>query len=278
MTWKTRLCPVARSGRGLLLLGSALAAGPVEGKGSPSGTGRSGGRFVVATYTGNEEQARAARALIRSVRAHGGSRRSRVGRIRNGEEGGGGHVPPTWPKRCGGSVEKTRIVHNPEDVGAGDADDRRPLGPALRRSRGDIRTGGMAARDRIQTGRLPDEMHCRHVAGARDRDVWARPGPGYIPVGPRRPTGQGRGPAGRAPLLVNATDRAGRTPLFAAVSAGNQEMVRLLVDRGALVRVGDQNLRTPIHAANWRGDPAMVDLLLDAGAVVDTRAIAPPHP
>ncbi|HQP75437.1 MAG TPA: ankyrin repeat domain-containing protein [Acidobacteriota bacterium] len=75
------------------------------------------------------------------------------------------------------------------------------------------------------------------------------------------------------PLLVNATDRAGRTPLFAAVSAGNREMARLLLERGAPVRVGDHNLRAPIHAANWRGDPAMIDLLLDHGAVVDTRAI-----
>lgn len=75
------------------------------------------------------------------------------------------------------------------------------------------------------------------------------------------------------PLLVNATDRAGRTPLVAAVSAGNREMARLLLERGAPVRAGDHNLRAPIHAANRRGDPAMIDLLLDHGAVVDTRAI-----
>ena len=75
MTWKARLCPVARLGLGLLLLGSVLAAGPVDGKGAPAGTGGSGGRFIVATYAGDEEQARAVRALIHSVRAHGGSRR-----------------------------------------------------------------------------------------------------------------------------------------------------------------------------------------------------------
>jgi len=80
------------------------------------------------------------------------------------------------------------------------------------------------------------------------------------------------------PLLVNATDPAGRTPLFAAVSAGDRAMARLLLERGSLVRVGDRNLRAPIHAANWRGDTAMIDLLLDHAAVVDTRAIgaAPP--
>jgi ankyrin repeat protein len=81
-----------------------------------------------------------------------------------------------------------------------------------------------------------------------------------------------------SPLLVNATDRAGRTPLFVAVSAGNLNMVRLLVDKGALVRIGDNNLRTPIHFANWRGDKDLIDFLLQKGAVVDTRAIGAATP
>lgn len=80
------------------------------------------------------------------------------------------------------------------------------------------------------------------------------------------------------PLLVNATDKAGRTPLFIAVSAGNVAMARLLVDKGALVRVGDANLRAPIHFANWSGDKEMIDLLLEKGAVVDTRAIGAATP
>jgi ankyrin repeat protein len=75
------------------------------------------------------------------------------------------------------------------------------------------------------------------------------------------------------PLLVNATDVSGRTPLFFAVSAGNLDMVRLLVENGASVRVGDNNLRAPIHFANWAGNKEMLDLLLEKGAVVDTRAI-----
>lgn len=80
------------------------------------------------------------------------------------------------------------------------------------------------------------------------------------------------------PLLVNSTDRAGRTPLFLAVSAGNTAMARLLIDRGALVRVGDNNLRAPIHFANWSGDKEAIDLLLEKGAVVDTRAIGAATP
>lgn len=75
------------------------------------------------------------------------------------------------------------------------------------------------------------------------------------------------------PKLANAVDRAGRTPLFLAVSSGNLDMVRLLVEYGAAVRVGDNNLRAPIHFANWAGNKAMIDLLLEKGAVVDTRAI-----
>jgi len=80
------------------------------------------------------------------------------------------------------------------------------------------------------------------------------------------------------PLQVNATDRAGRTPLYAAIWAGNLEMARLLIERGALVRVGDFNLRAPIHFANWRGDKSMIDLLVEKGAVVDTRAIGAATP
>jgi ankyrin repeat protein len=80
------------------------------------------------------------------------------------------------------------------------------------------------------------------------------------------------------PLLVNTLDRAGRTPLFIAVSAGNTAMARLLIDNGALVRVGDANLRAPIHFANWSGDKEAIDLLLEKGAVIDTRAIGAATP
>jgi ankyrin repeat protein len=80
------------------------------------------------------------------------------------------------------------------------------------------------------------------------------------------------------PLLVNATDDAGRTPLFIAIARGNLELVRLLVEKGALVRVGDNNLRAPIHFANWSGDKTIMDLLLEKGAVVDTRAIGAATP
>ncbi len=75
------------------------------------------------------------------------------------------------------------------------------------------------------------------------------------------------------PLLVNREDAAGRTPLFMAVSRRDSDMIRLLLDRGALVRVGDSNLRSPIHYAGNTNDTSLVALLLKRGAVVDTRAI-----
>jgi len=75
------------------------------------------------------------------------------------------------------------------------------------------------------------------------------------------------------PKLVHATGRSGLTPIFLAVSTGNLDMVRLLIENGAAVRVGDNNLRSPIHFANWAGSREMIDLLLEKGAVVDTRAI-----
>ena len=75
------------------------------------------------------------------------------------------------------------------------------------------------------------------------------------------------------PLLVNREDAAGRTPLFTAVIRLDADMIRLLMDRGALVRVGDNNLRSPIHYAGNTNDTSLVALLLERGAVIDTRAI-----
>ena len=80
------------------------------------------------------------------------------------------------------------------------------------------------------------------------------------------------------PLLVNAEDSSGRTPIFMAVMAGNQEMVKFLIKNGAKVRVGDSNLRAPIHFAGFMNDINMMKLLLENGAVIDTRAIGAATP
>jgi ankyrin repeat protein len=80
------------------------------------------------------------------------------------------------------------------------------------------------------------------------------------------------------PLLVNEEDANGRTPLFTAVIRRNPQMVKLLIDYGASVRVGDRNLRAPIHFAGFNNDTDMIALLLEKGAVVDTRAIGAATP
>jgi ankyrin repeat protein len=80
------------------------------------------------------------------------------------------------------------------------------------------------------------------------------------------------------PCLVHKVDQRGCTPLFHAIIRKNQEMVKLLIKNGALVRVGDNNLRAPIHYAGFMNDIPMIQLLLDQGAVVDTRAIGAATP
>ena len=80
------------------------------------------------------------------------------------------------------------------------------------------------------------------------------------------------------PLLVNKEDSSGRTPIFTAIIRRNPEMVKLLIDKGALLRVGDSNLRAPIHFAGFMNDMNMIELLLENGAVIDTRAIGAATP
>lgn len=80
------------------------------------------------------------------------------------------------------------------------------------------------------------------------------------------------------PLLVNQLDGDGRTPLFSAILRQDHDMARLLIRRGAGVRVGDSNLRAPIHYAGFLNDTIMMGILLENGAVVDTRAIGAATP
>ncbi len=80
------------------------------------------------------------------------------------------------------------------------------------------------------------------------------------------------------PLLVNGEDSRGWTPIFTAIIQRNPEMVKLLIDKGALVRVGDSNLRAPIHFAGFMNDISMMALLLENGAVIDTPAIGAATP
>lgn len=63
---------------------------------------------------------------------------------------------------------------------------------------------------------------------------------------------------------VNEID--GVTALYVAVEAGNIELTKLLIDRGADVNLPVKFKRTPLYAAAFGGFPDLVKLLLDSGA------------
>lgn len=58
----------------------------------------------------------------------------------------------------------------------------------------------------------------------------------------------------------------GVTALYIAVEAGNVELTKLLIDRGADVSLPVKFKRTPLYAATFGGFPDLVKLLLDSGA------------
>ena len=63
---------------------------------------------------------------------------------------------------------------------------------------------------------------------------------------------------------INELD--GVTALYIAVEAGNIDLAKLLIDRGADVNLPVKFKRTPLYAAAFGGFPDLVKLLLDSGA------------
>ena len=56
------------------------------------------------------------------------------------------------------------------------------------------------------------------------------------------------------------------SPLMVAADNGHQDVVQLLLDRGAEPNMADQNGVTPLHEAAFQGHNDVVQLLLDRGA------------
>jgi ankyrin repeat protein len=70
---------------------------------------------------------------------------------------------------------------------------------------------------------------------------------------------------------VNKKDKHGLTVLHSAAFGGNEAVVRLLVDRGADVKVKDNDGTTVLCLAALKGNKAMVQLLVDLGADVKAK-------
>ncbi|HEY3215150.1 MAG TPA: ankyrin repeat domain-containing protein [Candidatus Eisenbacteria bacterium] len=71
------------------------------------------------------------------------------------------------------------------------------------------------------------------------------------------------------PALVNAQDKDGGTLLMHAAYLKNEEIVRLLVERGAEVRAADKWGATALHFAARPGGRSVCELLLAKGASID---------
>ncbi|KAL1450955.1 hypothetical protein WDU94_003259 [Cyamophila willieti] len=72
-------------------------------------------------------------------------------------------------------------------------------------------------------------------------------------------------------MTPNVKDNAGWTPLHDAVSIGNESVVRLLLESGALVNVPGMDNDTPLHLAARNERPALGRLLIQYGADVELR-------
>ena len=70
---------------------------------------------------------------------------------------------------------------------------------------------------------------------------------------------------------IDATDRYGHTPLYAAIAAGNYEICEVLLNLGANVDHQDFNLNTPLHKAIAENNIDIIKLLLLSGADVNKR-------
>jgi hypothetical protein len=75
----------------------------------------------------------------------------------------------------------------------------------------------------------------------------------------------------RFPVLVNAMDREGWTPLHWAAERGSVEMAELFISKGADVNVQDNENVTPLHVAAFYGRKRVAALLIANGAYIHMK-------
>lgn len=76
------------------------------------------------------------------------------------------------------------------------------------------------------------------------------------------------------PLLLDARDKDGSTPLHCAVWKGHEEVVAFLVQAGADVNAHNENDHwgtTPLHAAAHANQAAIAQVLIDFGADLNAK-------
>ena len=71
------------------------------------------------------------------------------------------------------------------------------------------------------------------------------------------------------PSSINALTKSGETPLISAITTGDVELVRLMLQRGANVEARCVDHIAPLMQAVMRGHLSILDLLLSKGALVD---------
>ena len=75
----------------------------------------------------------------------------------------------------------------------------------------------------------------------------------------------------KAGIVFDIKDKTGHTPLYWAVSTGQEKVAELLISKGADVNTVDESGSTPLHSAVSGGNRAVAELLIAAGAAINVK-------